>query len=141
MRAFVRAYLRVVSTISAAINHGGSLRNSDEPGWMLNFVPRAPVYSCGSVLWPTFDNRPASSARWIASCLRWSSLAGDCADIGEDLRAVEATHQAMPMQKRPPVSRLLYPTCETFIAPARFEGIMVCGRFRTCPPDELTPKL
>src|SRR5687768_11472693 len=95
MRALVRAYLRVVSTISAAISQDGSLRNRADPGCMLNLMPRAPVYSWASDLWPTFDKRPAKSARWIASCLRGSSLAGCGADIGQDLRGVGTYHQAL----------------------------------------------
>ena len=42
MVAAVRAYVRVVRTISAAMIHLGVCLNSTDPGKMLNLIPRAP---------------------------------------------------------------------------------------------------
>src|SRR5215217_3183437 len=69
IRATVRAYSRVVSVNSAAITHGGLRLNNPDPGKRWNLRPRAPVYSCASVFWPTLLSRPVSRARWMASYL------------------------------------------------------------------------
>jgi hypothetical protein len=82
--AAVRAYSFVVCTISAAMIHFGPFLNSPDPGKMLNFVERAPLYSKFSARVPMFESRPARSARWMVSlsagtAFSWNPMSASCA--------------------------------------------------------------